>query len=70
MTHKARITSLLAIIFFLFTPFVASADSDEFKVGMEAGYPPFNWTQSGDANGAVKISGSADYAGEIGRAHV
>lgn len=33
------------------------------KVGMEAGYAPFNWTQQTDANGAVKISGSAEYAG-------
>lgn len=34
-----------------------------FKVGMEAGYAPFNWTQSDDSNGAVKISGNAEYAG-------
>lgn len=33
------------------------------KVGMEAGYPPFNWTQQGDANGGVKIDGNAEYAG-------
>ncbi|MFD1393298.1 ABC transporter permease subunit [Lacticaseibacillus jixianensis] len=33
-----------------------------FKVGMEAGYAPFNWTQNTAANGAVKIQGSADYA--------
>lgn len=30
---------------------------------MEAGYPPFNWTQQGDANGAVKIADNAEYAG-------
>jgi putative lysine transport system substrate-binding protein len=34
-----------------------------FKVGMEAGYPPFNWTQGDDSNGAVKIDGNAEYAG-------
>lgn len=34
-----------------------------FKVGMEAGYAPFNWTQMDDSNGAVKISGAAEYAG-------
>lgn len=34
-----------------------------FKVGMEAGYAPFNWTQLDDSNGAVKIDGSAEYAG-------
>ena len=39
------------------------ASSDVLKVGMEAGYPPFNWTQQDDSNGAVKIDGSAEYAG-------
>lgn len=34
-----------------------------FKVGMEAGYAPFNWTQNDDSNGAVKIDGSSEYAG-------
>lgn len=34
-----------------------------FKVGMEAAYAPFNWTQLDDANGAVKIDGNAEYAG-------
>ena len=33
-----------------------------FKVGMEAGYAPFNWTQNDDANGAVKIQGTEEYA--------
>lgn len=39
-----------------------SADSDAFVVGMEAGYPPFNWTQNDDSNGAVKIDGADGYA--------
>jgi putative lysine transport system substrate-binding protein len=30
---------------------------------MEAGYAPFNWTQTGASNGGVKIEGTADYAG-------
>lgn len=34
-----------------------------FRVGMEAGYPPFNWTQSDDSNGGVPIDGNAEYAG-------
>lgn len=37
-------------------------NDDTFKVGMEAGYPPFNWTQKDDANGAVAIEGSKEYA--------
>lgn len=32
------------------------------RVGMECGYAPFNWTQTDDANGAVKIKGSDEYA--------
>jgi len=35
----------------------------EFRIGLEAGYPPFNWTQQDDANGAVKIADNAEYAG-------
>ncbi|MGM9972427.1 MAG: transporter substrate-binding domain-containing protein [Clostridiaceae bacterium] len=38
-------------------------EKDTFKVGLEAAYPPFNWTQKDDSNGAVKIEGSSDYAG-------
>ncbi|MBQ0138259.1 MAG: transporter substrate-binding domain-containing protein [Kurthia sp.] len=34
-----------------------------FKVGLEAAYAPFNWTQKDDSNGAVKIDGNAEYAG-------
>jgi putative lysine transport system substrate-binding protein len=34
-----------------------------FKVGLEAAYPPFNWTQLDSSNGAVPISGGAEYAG-------
>jgi len=40
-----------------------SKESDVFKVGLEAGYAPFNWTQNDDSNGAVKIEGSQEYAG-------
>lgn len=32
------------------------------RVGMECSYAPYNWTQSTDANGAVPIHGSPDYA--------
>ncbi len=40
-----------------------SSDEETFKVGLEAGYAPFNWTQMDDSNGAVKIDGNAEYAG-------
>lgn len=34
------------------------AQADEYlRIGMEAAYAPFNWTQDDDSNGAVKIDG-------------
>ena len=47
---------------FAATPVNAASDSGTFKVGMEAGYAPFNWTQTTSANNAVKIQGSQEYA--------
>ena len=38
-------------------------EKDTFKIGMECGYPPFNWTQVEDSNGGVKIEGNSEYAG-------
>lgn len=40
-----------------------SSEDNTFKVGLEAGYAPFNWTQNDDSKGGVKIGGSAEYAG-------
>jgi putative lysine transport system substrate-binding protein len=40
-----------------------SSDDNTFKVGLEAGYAPFNWTQKDDSNGGVKIEGTSEYAG-------
>lgn len=40
----------------------ASSSSNKLRVAMECGYAPYNWTQTTDANGAVKISGSTEYA--------
>lgn len=37
--------------------------SKQFKVGLECGYAPFNWTQTDDSNGAVPISDSNQFAG-------
>lgn len=36
--------------------------SKVLRVAMECSYAPYNWTQPTDANNAVKISGSSDYA--------
>ena len=42
---------------------VTETKKDVFRVGMEAAYPPFNWTQIDDSNGGVTIDGSAEFAG-------
>ncbi len=54
------VTSLFAL-----TSCGSSASNDEnvFRVGMEAGYAPFNWTQVTDENDAVQIKGSQEFAG-------
>ncbi|MCX0291791.1 ABC transporter substrate-binding protein/permease [Lactobacillus kullabergensis] len=40
----------------------AKKDDGTLKVAMEANYQPYNWTQTNDANGAVPIEGSKEYA--------
>lgn len=41
----------------------SSGDGEKvLRVGMECAYAPFNWTQTDDSNGAVKIAGSNEYA--------
>lgn len=61
---KRKFTLLLALSLAMLI-LVTGCGSKEsaFKVGMECGYAPFNWTQMDDSNGAVKIDGTAEYAG-------
>lgn len=40
-----------------------SSKAEVFKVGLECGYAPFNWTQLDDSNGAVPIQGTKEFAG-------
>lgn len=40
-----------------------SSSSNQFKVGMECAYAPFNWTQTDSSNGAVPIQGTNQFAG-------
>ncbi|MGE5454955.1 MAG: transporter substrate-binding domain-containing protein [Methylocystaceae bacterium] len=40
-----------------------SETKEQFKVGLECGYAPFNWTQTDNSNGAVPIAGSKEFAG-------
>ncbi|MDI9475745.1 MAG: transporter substrate-binding domain-containing protein [Natronincolaceae bacterium] len=41
----------------------AQGEKEVFRVGLEADYAPFNWTQMDSSKGAVKIDGSPEYAG-------
>lgn len=41
----------------------AQPEVEQLKVGLECAYPPFNWSQTDDSNGAVPIQGSAEFAG-------
>lgn len=64
------ITALIAIILSLVvglesttsTTQAAKKDSNVLKIGMEANYPPYNWTQTNNTNGAVPIDGANSYA--------
>ncbi len=57
----------LIIMFALFTAVLAAGcakkEDKVFRVGMEAAYAPFNWTQVDDSNGAVPIQGTKEFAG-------
>lgn len=41
----------------------SQVEDNTLVVGLEAAYPPFNWTQMDDSNGAVRINGTSEYAG-------
>jgi putative lysine transport system substrate-binding protein len=62
---KKKLALVLAVVMSAAMLFAACGQKDDntFKVGMEAGYAPFNWTQKDGSNGAVKIQGTDQYAG-------
>lgn len=61
---KRKIINILALsLVGLFILSGCSSEKGEFKVGLEAGYAPFNWTQNDDSNGAVPIKGTKEFAG-------
>lgn len=37
-------------------------EDQQLLIGMEAAYPPFNWTQKDDSNGAIPIQNSPEFA--------
>lgn len=58
-----KICLSLFILFLFSLGFVNTVHADEYlRIGMEAAYAPFNWTQDDDKNGAVKIEGTNQYA--------
>ncbi|OLS02632.1 transporter substrate-binding domain-containing protein [Tissierella creatinophila] len=61
---KKRLFNILVLsLVGLFIFSGCSSKKDTFKVGLEAGYAPFNWTQLDDSNGGVQIQGSKEFAG-------
>ena len=66
---RRRLLSIMSLVLTgaLFLTGCGSSSAKENKkvlrVGMEAGFAPYNWTQMDDSNGAVKIDGSTEYAG-------
>lgn len=69
-----RIIALIAVLALLFALAGCGSSIDPakdldgvksagvIKVGMECAYAPFNWTQPGDTDGAVKIANAEGYA--------
>ena len=60
MKQKLTLLMLLFLATAL-TGFSVKADN-YLRIGMEAAYAPFNWTQDDDSNGAVPIEGTNQYA--------
>lgn len=59
----ATVLNLFAIITFNVNDTANAASTlPPLKIGMEANYPPYNWTQTNDTNGAVPIDGSHQFA--------
>lgn len=58
-----KICLSLFTLFLFSLGFVNTVHANEYlRIGMEAAYAPFNWTQDDDKNGAVKIEGTNQYA--------
>ena len=60
---KIMAVALCLVLVFSLTACGGDDEQDNvLTVAMECGYAPYNWTQSTDANGAVQIADSSDYA--------
>ena len=60
---KAAVSAVCAAAMVMTMGSTAFAEETKtLRVAMECGYAPYNWTQPTDANGAVKIADSTEYA--------
>ncbi len=59
---KALSAGLAAGMILSITVPAAAEEAKTLRVAMECSYAPYNWTQPDDANGAVPIADSPDYA--------
>lgn len=59
---KIMALALCLVLVFSLTACGGDEQDNVLTVAMECGYAPYNWTQSTDANGAVQIADSSDYA--------
>jgi putative lysine transport system substrate-binding protein len=64
---KFTLILLATVMMFSLAACGSSSDTDEdatktLRIAMECGYAPYNWTQEDDANGAISIADSGDYA--------
>lgn len=64
MRKRVFILLLLFATFLTVIPFqkINAGNKKVLRVGMEAAYAPFNWTQKDNSNGAIKIEGSNSFA--------
>ncbi len=64
-THNVLIAVILSLILLVsFSSVFASENlqaKQDFKVGLECNYAPFNWTQLDDTNEAIEINGGGGY---------
>ncbi len=65
MRSKLSLVLIILLVFglLLTSGCTSNKEVEEFRVGMECGYAPFNWTQTDSSNGAVPIEGSTEFAG-------
>lgn len=59
---KKMFLGCFAALLLLFAGATQAQADDYLRVGMEAAYAPFNWTQEDDSNGAAPIEGTNQYA--------